>query len=515
MMSSRFPLLTIALICAIAVTCAASLEGKSTQHTSSHRRGEYKILGDTGSFTLASLHNADPEVKKASDTILKTKGGVALTFGDIVAIAGDLVSGSDDVICQGVNVAQKYRRFKLTFKRLMHVAENGGGADEYPALHDWINKQMEGLKRSSVPKKLRSLISSSNKDRYPPNSKNFGHFGKCAQDAYRIGHVLAQVAAHKAGKELNETLGAMFRNHTKTVDLQQSLTRAYMMDAMALVFLSDQFAGGHIRTNRLLLHRFCNKADPVTGGGTAAQYMYDEENINGVYTTSRQEEYDAREAKQKMPKFWWSFGGRMFHHPFNKENRDRAGKAIQLSRDEIWQAFRDGFAGLRHHPRVAALDQIPNDDLAREKLNEEYYMYNTCPMFSFDREGARMLFRNPKKPRAPIGVMCTPAPIWNGEKALAVRFRAPHGRPAHCNGPFKAEEISCAYTPAHQGSMSVCPLAAPKEFFLSKQHAYYTSSKSWTARLAATLRIGGVKVANGMLDSVKEKLNPVQSLAPI
>lgn len=452
-----------------------------------------------GTVTLMSTQNGAPEVKQASEPIFKNNQNLALSFGDMVALSGDFVAGAtkmDEVICEGLDMNGKYDRFKIGFERLMDLSDKVGKYDDgYPAVQQWLARQVKNVKaelgNDAESVKVKAWWSKQDPlliAQFPKVvsqlKQNFDHFGKCAQDAYRAGHSLAQMSAFMAGSQLR-VYKEKPEKAPKGVNIlelaNEKLKKAYMMDAMALHFLSDQFSAGHVRTDRLQLHRFCKAADWVGQGGTAANHMHDEDNLNGLYTTSREEEWNAKQSKQPI-KFWWSFGDSMFHHPANKENRERTVRALQTSKDEIWKAFLKGTKNTDYMPEFSAMDQLPNDEIAREKLADEYYLYNTCPMFSFDREGSQMTYREVDKLRTALGQKCTTAPIWDTWEKTSQRFET---RPDQCKGPFKPEDNVCSFKTVTAGTAASCPTSPPKLVYSKEHFAYFAKAKKGSEKMAA------------------------------
>jgi hypothetical protein len=158
---------------------------------------------------------------------------------------------------------------------------------------------------------------------------NLDHFGADAMAAYRAGH---QAACDMASQDLNAALAK---------------------NAHADHFLSDLFAGGHIRTPRRVLHEFdWNMADAfpngrATIGGLLSKAMHDEENTRGLTVTS-----------QAYPdQSWVAFGDCQILEARSAENAQHAVRALQVSVDEVIAAKSNpgqpAFKALDHVPYVA------------------------------------------------------------------------------------------------------------------------------------------------------------------
>ncbi|KAK6338471.1 hypothetical protein TWF730_002534 [Orbilia blumenaviensis] len=181
---------------------------------------------------------------------------------------------------------------------------------------------------------------------------NFDHFGNDAKLAYNAGHTCALQAAAKG-----------------------DLNLAYTLNAFADHFLGDQFAAGHLRTPRRILHG--NDADVAAGINVAlealdeyninmqditlknglnigkaafslvanskskvwntikglapdlcSKYMHDEDNYLGLYVTNRRGDK------------WRAYGDSKMFEASNKTNKDMMKECLQASADEVYEAYK-------------------------------------------------------------------------------------------------------------------------------------------------------------------------------
>lgn len=158
-------------------------------------------------------------------------------------------------------------------------------------------------------------------------AQDHDHFAQHAEISYQTGHQIAletAIAAHQ------------------THDLQK-LQQAYLINAFASHFLSDQFASGHMRTPRAEL---ATTVTPSALGSLLSNFMHTEENTTGLHV------HNLRGDR------WYAFGDRFYFDAANSTNRAIAEEALQLSADEIFFAYQNG---VMPNDSVAKLLPIPDE----------------------------------------------------------------------------------------------------------------------------------------------------------
>ncbi|KAL8786295.1 MAG: hypothetical protein Q9213_002890 [Squamulea squamosa] len=194
---------------------------------------------------------------------------------------------------------------------------------------------------------------------------NMDHFGDMAWDTYKAGHA----EALKIAKE-----GFASRNAGKVEEASEKLKAAYIYDAFALHYLSDQFASGHTRTPRMELNRpssmreFCStpanslanvrkekvKAIVANTTGFASRgswdsmtgYMHECDNATGLRVRNLKGES------------WIAYGDSEYFLEANRINRLRSVECVQTSINEVYEAWMTGKAP-DNPEEFAALEQVP------------------------------------------------------------------------------------------------------------------------------------------------------------
>ena len=105
--------------------------------------------------------------------------------------------------------------------------------------------------------------------------------------------------------------------------------QALALDAMSCHFLTDMFAGGHVRTPRLKLHEVCREAT----GALLSKCSHDQDNKLGLHV------------ENSIGSKWFALGDSMYFNGKNKKNRNMARRAVVESIQEIIDAFKSGKVG--------------------------------------------------------------------------------------------------------------------------------------------------------------------------
>jgi hypothetical protein len=166
-------------------------------------------------------------------------------------------------------------------------------------------------------------------------AKNWDHFGTHAVTAYKIGH----------GAAIQQAMTA--RSFTDPSNKLTQLMQAYAMNAFADHFLSDLFSSGHVRTPRKELYE---TVTPSAAGSYASRFMHDEDSCWGLKVTNA--------AGQS----WTAYGDKRFFDSVNADNASMVEQAVQVSANEVWNAFVSG----NPPALMGALSLIPNLSLVSD-----------------------------------------------------------------------------------------------------------------------------------------------------
>ena len=285
------------------------------------------------------LKLADGKEVDASTVLLPAMNDVALTYGQLIALSGDFYGDPNQPVCTATNkedqfqknfdsirdrstevkeilrIGQKYE-FEPVEKRVKDGRSPSGvfaaiPMEKVPGLgipivsqEDYEFMKATGLNLVALPPQF---------GRYTDlAASNFDHFGEDAMTCYNAGHILAQKKAIKAKQD-----GKL-----------DALKLAYAINAFADHFLTDLFAGGHMRTPRRMLHEYPKL--PTHVAGLLAKRMHDEDNKFGLWVEN------ARGNR------WVAYGDARYRDRGNTANRIMIKKALQQSIDDVWKAFDTG-----------------------------------------------------------------------------------------------------------------------------------------------------------------------------
>jgi hypothetical protein len=272
-----------------------------------------------------------------------------LTYGEVVALGGDFYGAPGEAPISSAAPALQTSLFLAAHQTLVaadrtelasirrvldyessKVLGVPDPAAAFAALGESLYFQWNEI-TGGAPASMGAIGMATNPGRYTRlATHNLDHFGTDAVAAYRAGHT---AACQTAGTDLNAALA---------------------MNAHADHFLSDLFAGGHMRTPRRVLSEYAwnmsSLIDRVTIGSLLSFAMHNEENLSGPTVTSQ-----AANGHQ-----WQAFGDRQVLEPSSKENFDAAVAALQASVDEVVASAArpdqaPGFDALNHVPYVAGI----------------------------------------------------------------------------------------------------------------------------------------------------------------
>ena len=147
------------------------------------------------------------------------------------------------------------------------------------------------------------------------------------------------------------------------------LERAYMIEAFAEHFLTDRFSSGHLRAPRVEMPEHVT---PGVVGSLLVSFMHDEESAYGLHVYNQ------------LGDHWIAYGDQYYLDPRNQDNRVIMQKAMQLSVDEVSDAYfkrQDQFS----HPQ---LDLIPIPSTLGNDLGQDI-----APMFYWDSQNEQLMRR--------------------------------------------------------------------------------------------------------------------------
>lgn len=317
-------------------------------------------------FDINSLAEVNPT--------LTLPNGLKLTFGNILSL-GDLCGVVGQPITLGETVEEQQKRFLNAFNSF---AKNMNSVDEIRQLNQVIGQELEmirkGMQQGEPPETIYQRIGNEVgrqincitgggchtsfwwmfPGRYLKLAmENYDHFVPNAKMAYLSGHQVA----------LNQALKA------RDSGLKEDLELAYAMDAFACHFLSDLFAAGHIRTPRVQL---ANHVSPSLLGSLLANYMHNEENINGLHVHNRNYEH------------WAVYGDFSYFNPHNLVNKQMLERLLQQSANAVFNTYYSG-ESQDPSPILAQIPEHTEDSLENN--------FDITPLFYWDEQSQKLLRR--------------------------------------------------------------------------------------------------------------------------
>lgn len=307
-----------------------------------------------------------------SNTVITMPNGLHLTYGDILAF-GDFYEVPHEVISLGKTDAERRERFIAAFNSF---AINPSVIDEakqiLSVIHGAQELVREGMARGEDPTDILNRISPeahrklncitgggcSEKGWWLKPGRylilantDFDHFGDHAWIAYQTGHQVAMEMALKA---------------RETADLKK-LEFAYALNAFASHFLSDRFSSGHIRTPRLKLYM---QVTPSTVGSLLVNFMHNEESIYGIHVHNKRGEH------------WVAYGDRLYFKEEDKTHREKLQEVLQMSANEIFDAYQLGLTQSSLEDLVPQADEIGN-----------HGSIDIAPLFYWDNDLQKLMRR--------------------------------------------------------------------------------------------------------------------------
>lgn len=307
------------------LACLSPL-GFSTQSSTTFSSGEHATAGNA--VTVYTVDNP----KGQTDFTFQLPSGVTAKYGEILAF-GDLYGTPNKAISTGKNTNEQRIRFLMAFDSF---ALDSKAKDEAVQLLEVMHHEQEviaeAVKNGIPPEKAYEQYGSETGRRYncitgggcEPNtwwlkkgryldlaSADYDHFGQHAWTAFQVGHALA----------MEEAVLAKNTKDPKKLEL------AYAMNAFACHFLSDRFAGGHMRPPRISLPE---NVSPSVVGSILINYMHNEENDAGIHVHNN------------LGQRWVAYGDKKYFSDKNEDNRQLLQIALQLAADQVYAAYTSG-----------------------------------------------------------------------------------------------------------------------------------------------------------------------------
>jgi hypothetical protein len=395
--------------------------------------GEHTAIGDN---VYLHFSPGDPGgIAWQQDNWLTTPNTLRLSYGQIVALGGDFYGLPDQPISDGSSVEDQRDRFLRAFNSLATLPASLEEARKILHVMDTeiqaVNAALfDGTSIAKVYAELGDSLSVQwnmitgggggstwwlNPGRYLKLAKtNWDHFGQRAVLAYKAGHAVALKQAISAGR-------------AEQSQRRKQLEVAYAMNAFADHYLSDLFSSGHLRTPRKELYESTTLGET---GSYLSKYMHDEDCLYGLNVSNSRSES------------WKAYGDKRYFDTVDNENKWRVDEAVQISTDEIFQAFLIGTAP--EPDSYTALLCLPNLKEVQDYVNN--LRGNTSPLFIVDEKGVwpRVDYNDLEKHKWPHTYWTGPTLLedfW-GWNPLYPKYNPPYPLPGHVSAPKSAPSIA-------------------------------------------------------------------------
>lgn len=262
--------------------------------------------------------------KNAAEVKFKLANGLETTYGEISYLMADFIGDPDSYVLKGgfkknfdllYEENQKEVKGRLVTQDIEEVRKVIGSIYKRNKEHIEHSEPLElnledeiafnqatgGEEIAGLPSKLGVYMLLA--------LNNFEHFGQEAIDSYKAIHNYALKTAARGQGDISQ------------------LNYAYMLNAYASHYLVDIFATGHIRVPRRQLHDACS---PSLIGDYFAKEMHDKENYDGLEIYINHNDH------------WRGFGDDLMFTARNKVNKEHIIRDLQLSADEIFEAYKTG-----------------------------------------------------------------------------------------------------------------------------------------------------------------------------
>ena len=297
-----------------------------------------------------------------------------LSFGQIVA-APDLFADTQYTISDGKTFADRRMRFNRCFNDFVHSSHTTLD-NVYAVMQEEVDMIKDAIANHIQPSEAYAEKGYYFVKKYfladPDTAKylllGWDHFEKYARISYQAGHAEAIADAVQA-------------HNAKDVDSQhQLLSLAYAKEAYSEHFLTDSFAAGHMRTPDKEIGEVMESNIPSQAvAAVIAILMHNEDNLYGVQLTNARGDH------------WTAYGDTKYLDSANAQNKKIIGEAVQMSINEITQAFKTGTEIKPEN--YSAMQLLPNLDQLDDYLHYVDSKNKSVPMFVWDAKSNDVLRR--------------------------------------------------------------------------------------------------------------------------
>lgn len=329
---------------------------------------EHMIIGNN----VKIYSPTDPDGKAGRKILLEN--GLNITYGEIVTM-GDFYEIPNMPISQGQSSAERNKRFMDAFNSLSTNPDSVSEAEKILSVIHNVEKTVnDGRAQGKTAEEIYGEIANDANRQYncitgggctkvwwvrpgrflQLSKFDYDHFGADAWMSYQTGHDLAVLKAIEAGKQHDEA----------------GLETAYAMNAFACHFLTDRFAAGHMRTPR---KKLVEEVKPGVAGSLLSSYMHTEENYYGLHVHNL------------LGNHWQAYGDRSYLNQKNSESRAILDKAMQISADQIYDAYQTG---------KLQDDQVVNNYIPIPDEVDNHAVQDISPLFYWDESTHTLMRRS-------------------------------------------------------------------------------------------------------------------------
>jgi len=367
----------LSLVEAFEVQGRPELQFSGSEHVQIGNDHEYlqMLLRPNGEDFISNFDDDDVRVNfSASVFPFTTPNGLNLrTYGNLVGSFGDFFGPvrEEDIICRQTTTQSQDDVIWKVFGQLWN--NSASTADYYNRIQQLLDDEIAAVRALLPSHQPYEIYANLGDTRFFLDFVgsylsqyliaalwNFDHFAdSCAQNAYHFIHRRAMALARESGLSIssisNFSSAPLETRQNALRAARNGLEKAYVLNAYADHVLSDTFSAGHLRTPRTALQAIC--IQPFDSG-YAAKLMHDEDNRNGLWV------------RNNRGNIWKTFGDGMYFDNANAPARLLEREALQISKNEIYDAFNgspDSFG---------AAELIPNLNFA-----SDFDYLNICPLY--------------------------------------------------------------------------------------------------------------------------------------
>jgi hypothetical protein len=336
------------LLCATSLCLPLQILASQTPNLG-YQSAEHIFMGDQ-----VVLHGL-PQPAPKQLIQLTLANGIKLTYGDLVAMP-DYYGDPNHQISSESTFEGRKQQFTKLFDSFTNYDVSYFNAF-WPVVLKEQQEVAAALKAhksvSDVYKKINTeemiALEKATKGKYLElAARCFDHFNSDAWLAYQAGHSVAidtAIAAHNIADGSDTGANATCAKSTDKKQCLENLATdklkiAYEQNGYANHFLTDHMAAGHTRTP----FRALITTRPIPDmGGISGGYMHNEDNRYGIVVTN------------SSGKYWMAYGDNYYFSKGNTYHRGVIKQVIQLSADEVYDAY---IFGYNSDPMSSRLDAI-------------------------------------------------------------------------------------------------------------------------------------------------------------